>query len=79
MSTLEEINVRTFDAPCPLSIAKDLPPSEKTTMIDLLQEYKDVFAWSHEDMKGLDPKLYQHQINLVIDGKPDVVKNSGYE
>ena len=38
-------------------------------MIELLHEYKDVFAWSHEDMKGLDPKFYQHQINLVTDVK----------
>ena len=39
-------------------------------MIDLLHENKDVFAWSHEDMKGLDPKFYQHQINLATDAKP---------
>ena len=36
----------------------DLPPLEKVAMIHLLQEYKDVFAWLHEDMKGLDPKFY---------------------
>ena len=29
-------------------------------MIVLLGEYRDVFAWSYEDMKGLDPKFYQH-------------------
>ena len=39
-------------------------------MIDLLHKYKDVFAWSHEDMKRLDPKFYQHQINLVMVAKP---------
>ena len=39
-------------------------------MISLLTEYKDVFAWSHEDMKGLDPKFYQHKINLAADAKP---------
>ena len=39
-------------------------------MIALLTEYKDVFAWSHEDMKGLDPKFYQHKINLTVDAKP---------
>ena len=53
-----------------LSIVKDLVPSEKTTMIELLKEYKDVFAWSHEDMQGLDPKFYQHKINLSTDVKP---------
>ena len=39
-------------------------------MIALLRKYKDVFAWSHEDMKGLDPKFYQHKINLATDAKP---------
>ena len=38
-------------------------------MIKLLHEYKDVFAQSHEEMEGLDPKFYQHQINLVTDVK----------
>ena len=69
-STLEEINVETSDEPCPLLIAKDLPPSEKAAMIDLLHEYKDVFAWPHNEMKGLDPKFYQHKINLATDAKP---------
>ena len=48
---------------------KDLPPLEKMTMIDLLYECKDVFASPHEDMKGLDPKFYQHQVNLATDAK----------
>ena len=38
-STLEEVNIGTTGEPRPLSIAKDLIPSEKTTMIELLKEY----------------------------------------
>ena len=60
MSLLEEIYIGTANAPRSLLIPKELPPSEKEAMIKLLHEYKDVFAWSHEDMKGLDPKFYQH-------------------
>ena len=69
-SALEEVNIETMAEPRLLSIAKDLVPSEKTTMIELLKEYKDVFAWSHEDMQGLDPKFYQHKINLSTNAKP---------
>ena len=69
-STLEDVNVGTTTDPRVLSIAKDLPPSQKEAMIALLKEYKDVFAWSHEDMKGLDPKFYHHKINLAADVKP---------
>ena len=69
-TTVEEINVGTAEIPRALSIAKDLPPIERATMIKLLHEYKDVFVWSHEDMRGLDCKFYQHQINLATDAKP---------
>ena len=53
-----------------VSIAKNLPPKTRSTMIMLLQEYRDVFAWSHEDIKGLNPKFFQNQINLTTDAKP---------
>ena len=39
-------------------------------MIKLLQEYNDFFSWLHQEIKGLDSKLYQHQINLAMDMKP---------
>ena len=57
---LEEINVGTTDYPRNIFIARNLLPTTRTTMIALLGEYRDVFAWSYEDMKGLDPKFYQH-------------------
>ena len=44
--------------------------ADKQRLIGLLKQYKDVFAWSFEDMKGLDPTFYQHQINLHKDAKP---------
>lgn len=30
----------------------------------LLLEYKDIFAWTYEDLKGILPKLAQHCIEL---------------
>ena len=67
---MEEINIGTASDPQMLSIAKELLPDHREAMIALLTEYKDVFVWSHEDMKGLDPKFYQHKINLATDAKP---------
>ncbi len=29
-----------------------------------LKEYKEVFAWTYKDLKGIPPKLVQHQIEL---------------
>ena len=69
-SALEKVNVGTTTDPRLLSIAKDLHPSQKVAMLELLKEYKDVFAWSHEDMKGLNPKFYQYKINQATNAKP---------
>ncbi len=30
----------------------------------LLKEFKDVFAWTYKDFKGIPPKLAQHKIEL---------------
>ena len=44
--------------------------TDKQRLVTLLKQYKDVFAWSFEDMKGLDPTFCQRQINLHKDAKP---------
>jgi hypothetical protein len=30
----------------------------------LLKEFKDVFAWTYKDLKGIPPELAQHRIEL---------------
>ncbi len=30
----------------------------------LFKEFKDVFAWTYKDLKGIPPKLFQHIIEL---------------
>jgi len=36
----------------------------------LLKEFKDVFAWTHKDLKGIPPKLVQHIIELETSISP---------
>ena len=31
---------------------------------DFLDEEKDVFAWTHEDMKGISPDVITHKLNV---------------
>ena len=38
-------------------------------MVELLIRFREVFAWSYKDMRGLDPQLYQRQIHLNTDAK----------
>ena len=66
-STLEGVNLETSVTPRLVNMAKEMPPVEKTAMIELLKEIRDVFARSYEDMRGLDANLYQHQIHLGKD------------
>ena len=44
--------------------------TDKEELKKLLKQYKDVLAWSFEDMKGLDPSFCLHQIYLHKDAKP---------
>ena len=61
-SQLEEVDLDTTDKPRPINVAKELPNEEKKAMVALLTDFRDVFAWSYEDLRGLDPQLYQHQL-----------------
>ena len=45
------------DQPRELRIESDLSVDERDSLIQLLREYLDVFAWSYEDMPGLDPSI----------------------
>ena len=51
-----------------VKIGANLNEDIKINLAYLLKEYKDVFAWSHEDMPGIDTKVISH--NLTVD--PDL-------
>src|SRR5271156_1480600 len=51
-------------------IATDLDPEEEEILIRTLKEYRDVFAWSYKDLKGVDPEICQHTIPMKEDAKP---------
>ncbi|MCO5564939.1 hypothetical protein L7F22_018609 [Adiantum nelumboides] len=53
----------------PIHISKRLEAPFRKELIALLREFQDIFAWEYADMRGLDPKCYQHKIHL----KPDAV------
>ena len=51
--------------PKTMLIANEMQMAEKTKLTQLLRQYKDVFAWSFEDIKGLDPAFCQHLRDLT--------------
>jgi hypothetical protein len=36
----------------------------KESMIKFLKNNSDVFAWTHEDMPGIDPSVICHRLNI---------------
>ncbi|RVX11222.1 hypothetical protein CK203_019783 [Vitis vinifera] len=43
---------------------------ERDRLIHLLRSYLDVFAWSYEDMPGLDPSIVQHHLPTLPHARP---------
>ena len=47
------------DVSKPISISMSLSAKERKCFIDLLHEYKDVFAWDYDEMSRIDPGLVE--------------------
>lgn len=72
-SNLEQttpVNIKTSKNPKELQIRNDLTPSQKKDLIKLLTQFKDVFAWSHEDMIGLSTDIVIHRLPIKEGFKP---------
>ena len=54
---VETIDFGIEDHPKELKIGSPLSTDERDRLIHLLRSYLDVFAWSYEDMPGLDPSI----------------------
>ena len=64
------VNLGTEENPKNLKIGEGLTDELRERMTTLLGEYLDVFAWSYEDMPGLDPSIVVHQLPTREDVKP---------
>ncbi|RDY09150.1 hypothetical protein CR513_06521, partial [Mucuna pruriens] len=62
---LEVINLGSKDEKKEVSVGKHMPPDLRQSLIELLKEYADVFAWSYRDMPGLDRKIVEYKLPLL--------------
>jgi hypothetical protein len=70
---LEVINLSNdLDISKPISISKSLSAKERKCLIDLLHEYKDVFAWDYDEMPRIDSGLVAHSLNVEPGTRPVV-------
>ena len=73
---VKEVNLGTEADPQMVRISTQVQGQFLQDLIQMLQEYKDVFAWDYSQVKGIDASLHQHRINLKEDAVPIVSDES---
>ena len=61
---IKAVNLGTEKERKEVKIGTTLSPTTRKELIDLLQEYNDVFAWSYQDMPGFDTDIVVHRLPL---------------
>ena len=51
-------------------MTQDLSTEEEARLLKTLSKYRDVFAWTYKDLKGVDPTICQHTIPMQLEAKP---------
>ena len=51
-------------------VGADLEEKIKKDPVQFLKKNIDLFAWSHEDMPGIDPNVIIHRLNVCSSFKP---------
>ena len=70
---MEEVNLgASLGSPKLVFISSQLKAQEKEQLIALLRRYVDVFAWTYDEMSGLDPGPVVHSFNVDLGVKPAV-------
>ncbi|KAH0686027.1 hypothetical protein KY284_016580 [Solanum tuberosum] len=70
VDALKEINLGTDEDPKPTYVNASLASDKEKAYVDLLKEYKVVFAWSYKEMSGLDPKVAVHHLAVKSGARP---------
>ena len=66
----QPINLGTNDEPKMIQVGNTLTTSKKDALVAMLTEFKEVFAWSYEDMPRIDTNIVQHCIPTNPTMKP---------
>ena len=51
-------------------VRADMKKKTKQNLVQFLKKGIDVFAWSHEDMLGIDPSVITHRLSVYPSSKP---------
>src|SRR4051812_39520469 len=62
--SIEVINLGSNEEKKEVKIGADLENSVKQRLIQMFQDYIEIFAWSYEDMPGLDTDIVVHHLPI---------------
>ena len=60
----EAINLGTEENPQNIMLGSDCTQNEKSTFLKLFSEFKDIFAWSYDDLNNFNTQIIQHVIPM---------------
>jgi hypothetical protein len=66
----EKVNLGTIDNPQCINLGVGCSEQEKVAFIKLFKEFKDVFAWTYDNLKTFDPNIIQHVIPMKHQSLP---------
>ncbi|XP_070008487.1 uncharacterized protein [Nicotiana sylvestris] len=70
LNETEPINIGSFEEIREMKISIHTEQKTRDALIQLLFEYRDVFAWSYDDMSGLSVDLVVHELPTYPDFPP---------
>ena len=65
-----EVNIGTVEKPWMVKVGKTTPIEERVELVKLLKEYRDVLAFSYDELKVYREDVIQHVIPLKEETKP---------
>ena len=67
---LEEVNLGEGSTQQPTFISAWLSALDRDRLLMVLKRYKDCFAWSYNELPGLDMSLVEHSLPMKPNFKP---------
>ena len=61
---LETVSLRPENPGKTIRIESRLKEEQKQELVQCLRAHADVFAWTHEDMSGIDPEVACHKLSI---------------
>ncbi|KAK1575844.1 hypothetical protein Q3G72_008838 [Acer saccharum] len=70
MEELDEVSIDPDQPDRKVFIGSRLPDDIRKQLVEFLRERRNSFAWSHEDMIGIDPEVMVHRLQVDPDHQP---------